>query len=255
MLDRRQRVLSERFGAYPGLMPRDTLSRGQIVRAAIELLDAEGVDGLSMRRLGTRLGSAATAVYWHVKSKDDLVVLAGDEVWGEVAMPDVGQVGWRSAAATMARDTHAMLLRHLWLVPAMSTHVIYGPGKARHDDHTLAVWEAAGFRGADVDHAATAVLTFVVGAALAVASDAAWRARLRREGGDAEARVRETMESVADVAARFPRLRARMDVMEDVASGARSHAGFEFGLEAILDGLEARLTARSLSDGPRARRA
>jgi AcrR family transcriptional regulator len=238
-----------------GLMPRDTLTREQIVRAAVEILDTEGVDGLSMRRLGTRLGSAATAVYWHVKSKDDLVVLAGDEVWGEVAMPDVAQVGWRAAAATMARDTYAMLLRHLWLVPAMSTHLIYGPGKARHDEHTLAVWEAAGFKGAEVDHAATAVLTFVVGTALAVASDAAWRARLRREGGDVEARVRETMESVAEIAVRFPHLKARLDVMEGVASGTLPDASFEFGLEAILDGLETRLAVRSVSDGPRARRA
>src|SRR6266508_2568342 len=49
--------------AYPGDMPRDTLTREQIVRAAIELMDAEGVEGLSMRRLGKRLGSAATAVF------------------------------------------------------------------------------------------------------------------------------------------------------------------------------------------------
>ena len=50
-------------------MPRDTLTREQIVRAAIDLLDAEGLEGLNMRSLGTRLGSAATAVYWHVGSK------------------------------------------------------------------------------------------------------------------------------------------------------------------------------------------
>ncbi|TDC08417.1 TetR/AcrR family transcriptional regulator [Nonomuraea longispora] len=67
-------------------MPRDTLTKEQIVRAAIEVLDAEGVHGLNMRRLGAQLGCAATAVYHHVRSKDKLVVLAADHVFGEIAL-------------------------------------------------------------------------------------------------------------------------------------------------------------------------
>ena len=109
-------------------MPRDTLTRDQIVRTAVAILDAEGVDGLSMRRLGAELGSAATAVYWHVRSKDDLVVLAGDQVWDEIELPDVGALGWRAAAAALANGAHAMVGRHGWLVSTMSTHLIYGPG-------------------------------------------------------------------------------------------------------------------------------
>ena len=50
-------------------MPRDTLTREQIIQAAIDLLDAEGLEGLNMRALGMRLGSAATAVYWHVGAR------------------------------------------------------------------------------------------------------------------------------------------------------------------------------------------
>jgi AcrR family transcriptional regulator len=61
-------------------MPRDTLTREQIVGAAIDLLDADGLEGLNMRALGQRLGSAATAVYWHVGSKDNLIALAADQV-------------------------------------------------------------------------------------------------------------------------------------------------------------------------------
>src|SRR5438105_244966 len=84
---------------YGGHMPRDTLTRGQIVNAAIDLLDADGLEGLNMRALGQRLGSAATAVYWHVGSKDNLIALAADEVWSEIARPDPAVVGWRAAAA------------------------------------------------------------------------------------------------------------------------------------------------------------
>ncbi|WP_188188633.1 TetR/AcrR family transcriptional regulator C-terminal domain-containing protein [Nonomuraea sp. SYSU D8015] len=221
-------------------MPRETLSREQIVRAAVEVLDAEGVEGLNMRRLGAWLGSAATAVYWHVKNKDDLVVLAADEVWGEIELPDVEQVGWREAAAAMARNLHAMVIRHPWLVTAMSTHLIYGPGKARHDNHLIGVYEAAGFTGRQVEWAMNAVFVFALGQAIGEASDAAWRRRLRRAGGDPEERERAAIEQIAEIASRFPRLRARMDAPGDDGPGQR----FEFGLQTVLDGLEARLGAR-----------
>src|ERR687893_1971585 len=75
------------------------LSREQIVRAAIEILDAEGAAGLSMRRLGTRLGSGATSLYWHVAHKDELLELAVDEVLGEVYVPEAGDTPWRVGAS------------------------------------------------------------------------------------------------------------------------------------------------------------
>jgi AcrR family transcriptional regulator len=221
-------------------MPRDTLTREQIVRAAVEVLDAEGVEGLNMRRLGTWLGTAATAVYWHVRSKDELVVLAADEVWSEIELPDPDRVGWREAAAAMARNLHAMVLRHPWLVTAMSTHLIHGPGKARHDNHLIGVYEAAGFTGRQVDWAMNAVFVFALGQALGEASDAAWQRRVRRSGGDPEEQVRAAVARITETASQFPRLRARMDAPGDDGPDQ----SFEFGLQAVLDGLEARLGPR-----------
>ena len=55
-----------------------------------------------MRALGKQLGSAATAVYWHVGSKENLVTLAGDQVWHEITLPDPAALGWREAATRMA---------------------------------------------------------------------------------------------------------------------------------------------------------
>src|SRR5262249_20606118 len=135
-------------------MSSDTLTPEQIVTAAVDLLDKEGLEGLNMRALGKRLGSVATAVYWHVKSKRDLVRLAGDHVWNEIALPDLGLTDWRSAAKSMAADFRAMLARHPWLVQVVGSYVVYGPGKARHDDHTLAIYEAAGFTGVWAERAA-----------------------------------------------------------------------------------------------------
>jgi AcrR family transcriptional regulator len=216
------------------------LTREQIVRAAIDLLDADGIEGLSMRQLGSRLGSAATAVYWHVKNKDDLVVLAGDAVWGEIGLPNLDTVDWRTAATTMAKDMYAMIIRHPWLVPAMSTHLMHGPGKARHDDHLLAVYEAAGFTGQHADQAATVVFTFVLGTALGAAAEVAWTTRLRR-AGDSEEQIRDLLAQATEIAMQFPRLRARSNAWADGDATATPGQDLEFGLQTILDGLQARL--------------
>src|SRR4029077_20587483 len=117
---------------YRGLMPRDTLTREQIVSAAIDLLDADGLEGLNMRALGQRLGSAATAVYLHVGSKENLIPLAADRVWSEIARPDPAAVGWRAAAAAMATDLYVTLTPHPWLAPAVGPPVLYRPGKGPH---------------------------------------------------------------------------------------------------------------------------
>ncbi|MBT2395972.1 TetR/AcrR family transcriptional regulator [Streptomyces sp. ISL-100] len=230
-------------------MPRDTLTRDQIIRTAIELLDAEGLEGLNMRSLGKRLNSAATAVYWHVKNKDNLVLLAGDQVWDEITLPDLRTVDWRTAGTSMAVDLYAMLGRHPWLVQAFGSHLFYGEGKARHDDHSLAVYEAAGFAGAQADQAAGAVFTFVLGNALSASAAASLTRRLSRDGGNAQELLQDTMTRATEIAMRFPRLRGRLET-----AGAADYAGapeesFEFGLQALFDGLEDRLAARPAQGG------
>ena len=228
---------------YRGRMPRDTLTRDQIVKAAIDLLDSEGLEGLNMRALGKRLGSAATAVYWHVGSKDNLIALAGDQVWTEVALPDLTAVGWRTAATQMATGLHAMLTRHPWLVQAFGSYVVFGPGKARHDDHGLAVYEAAGFTGARAGQAMAAVFTYVLGNALGPAAVASLTRKLSRDGGNAQELLRDRMATAREIAAQFPRLRASLDTAA-ADYGAAPENTFEFGLQAILDGLQAQLTTQ-----------
>jgi hypothetical protein len=181
-------------------------------------------------------------MYWHIGSKDRLVELAADEVWGEIELPDPAAVGWRTAATIMATGFRAMIARHLWLVPAMGSYLIYGPGKARHDDHALAVYEAGGFTGAQADQALNTVYMFVAGQALTDAAEAAWKRRLTRDGASFEEQSQAVMAQVIEVARDFPRLHARAASYE-LVDPAAADSGFEFGLNVILDGLEARLTS------------
>jgi AcrR family transcriptional regulator len=108
-------------------MPRDALHQEQIIQAAIALLDEGGIESLTMRRLGSRLGITAAALYWHIESWRDLLLLA------------------------------AMIIQHL-----------DGPARDRHDEHLLAVCEASGLTRRDAEQAARSVVTFAIGAALAV---------------------------------------------------------------------------------------
>src|SRR5262249_20895020 len=151
-----------------------------------------------------RLSSAATAMYWHVGSKDGLIALAGDAVWAGVDLPDPHSAPWRDAAVQLATGVHAALTRHPWLVQAFGTHPVFGPGKARHDDCILAVFEAAGFSGEQADRAASAIFTYVLGNALGAAAAVSLGRRLGREGGDAEDLLRESMEQAREVGARYP---------------------------------------------------
>src|SRR6516225_9575644 len=226
-----------------GLMVRETLSRQQIVSAALGLLDAEGLEGLNMRARGKRLGSAATAVYWHVGSRDSLIALAADRAWAEVELPDPAAVGWRTAAHQMATSEYAMLTRHPWLVQAFGSYQLYGPGKARHDDHSIAVYEAAGFTGAEANQATSAVFTYVLGNALGLAATASFTRKLGRDGGDVHALMQASRAEVVELAAQFPRLRARLG-LPSAGYGAAPQGSFAFGLQAVLDGLAARLAAR-----------
>jgi AcrR family transcriptional regulator len=221
-------------------MARESLTREQIVQAAVEVLDADGLEGLNMRRLGSYLGCAPTAVYWHVHGKDDLVMLAADQLWDEIERPDPAVTGWREAAAIMARDLYRMITRHLWLAQAMGTYFIYGPRKACHDEHAVAVYEAAGFADTDLDAAMNAVAMYVTGCAL---RDAAQAAMLRRLGSDPEARaeaMRKVAEEVMETVRPYPRLSARAEAYLD-RDRHDPERGFEWGLDTIFDGLEARL--------------
>ncbi|MFC9680040.1 TetR/AcrR family transcriptional regulator [Streptomyces sp. NPDC056948] len=224
-------------------MPRDTLTADRIVHAAIELLDEEGLDGLNMRSLAKRLGSAATAVYWHIKTKDDLVRLASDTVWHEVELPDLDATDWRTAAAAQADGMHAMLTRHPWLVQAFGSHLLYGPGQSRYNDFTLAVYEKAGFAAADADRAAGSVFTFVLGSTLGPAAQVSLNRRLGRNGADAEQLMADAVARATETALRFPRLRERLGTKAATEYAAAPDSTFEFGLRSLLDGFEARLAA------------
>ncbi|MFC9976866.1 TetR/AcrR family transcriptional regulator C-terminal domain-containing protein [Spirillospora sp. NPDC127200] len=214
-----------------------TLSRDQIVDAALELLDAEGLTGLSMRRLGTRLNAGATSVYWHVANKDELLELAMDRVMGEVEVPDPEAAGgWRPAAEGYARSLRAMIHRHPWTMTQFGARPLLGPNAARVMEGTLVAFGHAGFTGFELEYALSLVVDYVIGAA---GSESAWR---NNQGERPAAEMVDELEPYFEqVAARHPRLaeHARRIWANETAEVLEGR--FTFGLKSVLDGLEARL--------------
>lgn len=110
--------------------------------------------------------------------------------------------------------------------------------------HVLAVYDGAGFTTAQADRAAAAVFMFVLGNAGGAAANVSIGRRLAHGGGDPEARLRETTTAATEVARKSPRLRDRIESAPGTGYNAAPDSSFEFGLVALLDGLQ-----RSLSDG------
>ncbi|HZT85404.1 MAG TPA: TetR family transcriptional regulator [Gaiellaceae bacterium] len=89
-----------------------TLSRDRVVERALELADAEGVDAITMRRLGSELGVEAMALYTHVDSKDDLLSAVGSRILTELEIEPREHPDWRGRIETVCRAWAALRERH-----------------------------------------------------------------------------------------------------------------------------------------------
>ena len=92
---------------------RAPLSRERILQAALALVDEGGIDSLSMRKLGQKLGFEAMSLYNHVENKDDVIDGILDLVLAEGELPSANGV-WDAALRESAISVHAALQRHPW---------------------------------------------------------------------------------------------------------------------------------------------
>ncbi|WP_307831425.1 TetR/AcrR family transcriptional regulator C-terminal domain-containing protein [Nucisporomicrobium flavum] len=223
----------------PATTSRERLNRARVLAAAVEVADAGGFDGLTMRRLADRLGVVPMALYKHVTDKHDLLDGMIDLVFAEVAIP-AGE-GWRAALHTRASSMRDALLRHPWAVGRMETGTP-GPANLRHHNAVLACLRRdAGFSFRAAVHASNLMDAYVYGFALqekTLAGDIPAEAARRRNAvahrGPSEM---EEYPFLAEV------------VTELARTGFSFPDEFRFGLDLILDGL-ARLIPGTTGDGP-----
>jgi len=209
------------------------LDRERIVRTAMEILDAEGVDGLRMRSLAKRLGVAPMTLYWYVETKDDLLEILVDEVFGE-AIVEPRRDDWRNALEDLAVGLFTAVLRHSWVVGLIGARPPVGPNAARHMDLVIDVCVNAGFDAKRRDAAVSALYYYVLGAALV---EGTWVASVRASGhlpAEAGKRLAAVMTTVAAKAGSSPA------TLEYLRAGAEEDTQRRFirGLRCLLRGLE-----------------
>ncbi|MFE6282953.1 TetR/AcrR family transcriptional regulator [Streptomyces sp. NPDC057877] len=140
------------------------LDRERITEVTVRLLDAEGLAKFSMRRLAGELNVTAMSVYWYVDTKDDLLELALDSVYGELRLPDPEtDEDWRDQLRTLAHEYRTLLVRHPWLSPLAGTYLNIGPNSLAFTRVVQRVIRRTGLPAHGMTGAISAVFQFVYG--------------------------------------------------------------------------------------------
>ena len=211
-------------------MPRRKLTRDLILGAALRLADEEGMEAVSMRRVGQALSVEAMSLYKHVSGKEDILDGISDLVMLEVEVPARDQP-WRMALRQSAIATHQALLRHPWASAVLESRRNPGPARMRYLDAVVSILRDAGFSLPDVARAFMAVDSHVYGFTLQVL---AWPFDLRDAPEEAKVLADDTFGDA------FPGLRAMAEL---AVIGPGVPVEIEFGLDLLLDGLERRLAS------------
>lgn len=217
--------------------PKRELSLAQIIEAAIEIADADGIAAVSMSAVARSCGVTTMALYRYVPSKDDLVMLMSDHAIGEA--PHAGTEGWRAALTSWALAHVDMLIAHPWLleVPLRTAPVT---------PHSIS-WGEAGLAALDKTGLTTEEKLAII---LEINAHSRLRATLLRRWGDGpsayEAGWHPALASLIDPE-RFPRYAA---ASAEQAAAVDESAPPEldmlaFGLDLLLDGIALRISAAS----------
>jgi len=208
---------------------RIPLNRARVLQAAVDLADHDGIDSVSMRRLGQELGIEAMSLYTHVRGKDDLLDGMVDVVVGEIPIGVEGP-DWRTTLRRQVLSARSVMLRHRWAARIIETRTTPGPATMRYMEAVTGIILGGGFT-VDLTHHAMHVLGSRV---LGFSQD------LYDDSGVPDPEAAAAF--ATHLAAAFPNIGAIAMAAshEGGIGGCDDDYEFAFGLDLILDGLERR---------------
>jgi AcrR family transcriptional regulator len=218
---------------------RPAHSRADIARAAIEIADSEGFEGVSMRHVARKLGAGTMTLYHYVRNKDELVSLMSDTIMGEILVPeDELADDWRAALTQIATRTRQVFADHRWIFDRFGDGRP-GPNGMRHFEQSLAAVSSLGLDRAETFDLIGLVDDYVFGYAL-------------REVQELEEQQRGWRPEVVDFlqreldSGRYPLLSrffadGATAGVEEVMEMITAEGRFDRGLKRLLDGIEANL--------------
>lgn len=214
----------------------DGLTIDRITTAALAIIDAEGLEALTMRRLAADLGAGAASLYRHVATRDELLVHVMDKVLAEIDSPPATAT-WREGALEMAQAFRRIFTNHPELVHLLPNERMLGPNAMRGREVGLRGLMDWGFTAEAAIAIYVGIVTWVLGQALVD------RFVDERTNGGPRRQVYEVLDS-----GEYPTVR---ETATTAAEGG-DESLFESGLAALLDGLEARFPQGPAAAGPAA---
>ncbi|MCE7081122.1 TetR/AcrR family transcriptional regulator [Streptomyces sp. ST2-7A] len=223
----------------PSRQARSELNLDRIVTSAIELADAEGLAAVSMRRVAESLRIGTMTLYTYLPGKDELIDLMLDTCYAEAVPTEEPEGDWRSRLELIARRGWRLYRRHPWILELPSARPALGPNAVARYEHDLRAVADIGLSELEMDLVVNLVTGHVEGIARRrlEASRAEQRSGMTdRQWWEAHAPV---LRSVAD-SGHFP-LASRVGEVTGEAYGGlyEPERAFEFGLQRVLDGIEA----------------
>ncbi|MRG60086.1 TetR family transcriptional regulator [Agromyces sp. CFH 90414] len=244
--DRTLRLLwRERLGDPLGSRgPKQRSSVDEVVDAAIQIADEEGIEALSMRRVADRLGLKPMSVYTYVPGKAELIDLMVDRAAGEAPRPAL-EGSLRERLTTIARLQWESYLRHPWLLAIDTSRPPLGPNVSDHWEWCLRAVDGIGLTDLDMDRIITLLLGFVGGPARAHLD----AERLRRSTAESDVewweRNAPVLEQIMDPT-RYPVSgRVGQAAGEAYQAPADPLGAFAFGLDLVIDGIEGYVAANA----------
>jgi AcrR family transcriptional regulator len=209
---------------------RTPLNRERVLRAAVELADREGVEGLSMRRLSAELGVVPMALYKHVANKDELLDGMIDVVVAEIDPPRT-DTDWKTAVRERILSARRALLRHPWASRVMESRTSPTPTVMSYMDSMIAMFTAGGFSIDLVHHVMHAMGSRLMG----------FTQEMFNDQTDEEQPFQPQM--LEQLKAVFPSiyelyLTVNHEDESIVGAGCDDQFEFEFALDLMLDGIE-----------------
>jgi AcrR family transcriptional regulator len=194
------------------------------VATAVELLDTQGIDGLTMRRLADRLGSGVMSLYWHVNNKEDVFDLALDSVLEYRGTQQVVESrDWRGDVVHMLEDWRASMLLHPWSASLLPRRAL-GPNILSRLELLSKTLSSAGVADADLNVAIWSLWNYVMGATVT-------RASFDLSDDDMAA----AQQRLTRLSERYPTIERSRLLLDNDWDGA-----FRKGLDFLLDGLSPR---------------
>ncbi|WP_367128238.1 TetR/AcrR family transcriptional regulator [Saccharothrix sp. HUAS TT1] len=227
-----------------GRAARKDLDVDRIVTAAVDLADTEGLAAVSMRRVADKLGVGAMSLYTHVPGKAELLDAMVDAVHAGTPRPDDVPGGWRGRLARIARDNWDLHLRHPWLLQVATHRAVLGPHVVAKYDYELRAVDGIGLTDPEMD----SVLQLVLAHAREAARATVDATHLRRHTGLTD---QQWWQAAAPFLARVLDPARYPTAARVGAAAGQTHAAahdgehaFAFGLERVLDGIQALVATR-----------